>query len=535
MDKFSDAASNAFVLREGVGYEASPGIAVDSTDNVYFIPSYFHNAWRWVPGTGEQYFAGGPAGCGCVTGVAVDQAAGPALDSVYVDQGTSVAEYPLDPAEGSEPEVFGSGALAEGSGIAVSSAHIVYVADAKTGDVDVFTEGPKPMVPVTEKAVSIEGLAATLTGKLEGGESNYHFAYNTNGTCTHGSTTPVVVAAGSENVAVKITGLIAETKYTYCLLDENKYGQESGSAETFETKSSAPFTEKTASSVHRVDAALEATVNPEREESTCVFQYGKSESYGQETPCEQATLGDGETGVTVTGSIKGLEPDTTYDYRILATNLTGTRPGPNESFTTEVIPPTDVETAPAASVTPTTAVLGGEANPGGSATYYIQYGAPTCSLNGVPNFAWWLCATKTADAGPIRGDSTQTVAPIEVTGLTPGTTYRYLIVAHNANGSERGDEAMFTTPPATTPAAAGSTTTPPAAAVVPVLVPKPAVVKPPPKRKSAAQEKAEKLSKAVKQCKKTKNKTKRKACEAQAQKRYGAKPKSKPKPSKRGH
>ena len=117
-----------------------------------------------------------------------------------------------------------------------------------------------------------------MKGKLEGGESDYHFAYNTNGTCEGGSTTPVCTETGSENLSVKVIGLIAKTKYTYCLLDENKYGQESGLRNTFETKPSAPVTEKTSSSVKKVEATLEATVNPEREASTCVFQYGKSES-----------------------------------------------------------------------------------------------------------------------------------------------------------------------------------------------------------------------------------------------------------------
>lgn len=44
---------------------------------------------------------------------------------------------------------------------------------------------------------------------------------------------------------------------------------------------------------------------------------------------------------------------------------------------------------------------------------------------------------------------------------------------------------------------------------------------PPPKHKTAAQERAEKLSKALKACRKKKNKHNHKACEAQARKRYG--------------
>jgi hypothetical protein len=515
-DEFNDASVNGFVLSDAAEFPEGPGFAVDSKGNIYFVYSFFHNAFRWVPGVEFEFFAG-TQGCGCVTGIALDQTTGPTLDGVYVDQGTSVAQYAPDPPVEEppvKPEVFGSSALAEGSGIAVSSAHTVYVADTKTGDVDVFAEGAKP-VPTAEKTGVVEGTSATLEGNLAGDESRYHFAYNTGSTCVGGQTTPTVTSTVSSTVSTEVTGLVAKTEYTFCLIAENTYGAESGAPITFTTTASKPVIEKTSSSVQGAEATLEATVNPELEPTTCVVQYGITQSYGQETKCAPETLSAEGIGLPVTAALEGLVPDTTYDYRILATNGTGTRQGPNETFTTEVIPPTDVETAPASDLTPTTAQLGGQANPGGSATYYIEYGAPTCSLNGIPNFAWWLCATKTAEAGPLSGDSTQAVAPIEVTGLTPGTTYRYWIVAHNANGSERGEEALFTTPTAGAPAAAGSTTTTPAPAVV--TAPKALVPPPPPKRTTVTR--AQKLAKALQACKK-KPKRSRFSCEKTARKTY---------------
>jgi sugar lactone lactonase YvrE len=531
--KFDEASSNVFTTHEHeeeeFGTEAA-GIAIDSKENLYLIDSFFsQKALKFEPGTPSRAFAG-LTECSCDTGVAVD----PVTNNVYVDQGTSVAKYApfAEPFEEPIEPPFGSGALVEGSGIAVSSAHTVYVADTKAGEVDVFSEGPKS-VPAAEKAGVVEGTSAGLEGNLDGAESRYHFAYNTGSTCKGGKATPTVQTTVSENVSVLVTGLVAQTQYAFCLVTENAYGTEFGAPVTFTTTPSVPVIEKTSSSVDRIEAGLEGIVNPEREAASCVFQYGTSLAYGQETPCAPLALGEEGAGVPVTATLEGLVPDTTYDYRILASNGTGTQTGPNETFTTEVIPPTQVETAPATSVTPTTATLGGEANPGGSATYYVEYGSPTCSINGVPNFAWWLCASKSPEAGPLRGDSVQTVAPIEVTGLTPGTTYRYWIVAHNANGSERGEEATFTTPAAAAPLVPSLTTTTPAPAVVPA--PKPPAVKPPPKRtKTAAQEKAEKLGRALKQCRKLKSKAKRKTCEAQVHKRYGPKTKSKPKSSKRG-
>jgi hypothetical protein len=272
-------------------------------------------------------------------------------------------------------------------------------------------------------------------------------------------------------------------------------------------------------------------VNPELEASTCVFQYGKSENYEYEAPCEPATLGAGETAVTATANIKGLEANTTYDYRILATNDTGHQAGPNKTLTTEVITPAEVETAQATGITATSAVIGGQVNPQGGATYYIEYGSPTCSLNGIPNYAWWLCASKSVEAGPLSGDTVQSVVPIEVTGLRPSMTYSYWIVARNADGAERGEEATLTTPAALAPAVVGST---PALTPPPATAPSPLPVRPSIKKKTAAQEKAEKLSKALKQCKQDRSKAKRKTCEAQVRKRYGPKTKSKRQSHQRG-
>jgi hypothetical protein len=534
-DEFDDSQENGFVQRSEVGFLRPLGFAVDSDSGIYLIKksatTQNKNLNKYL-GTGTEEFLGQLDGCECVTGVAVD----PATNSVYADQGTSVAEYgPFgEPFEEPLGPPFGEGSLEGGTGIAVSATHTVYVADSKANDIDVFAEGPKPTAPLTEAPSPVEGISATLKGKLEGGESGYQFAYNTNGTCKGGPVTPVVAATGSESVSVKVTGLTARTKYTVCLLAEDHYGQEPGAALTFETKPSAPVVEAASASVgYKIDAALSGSVNPELEPSTCVFQYGESEAYGQEAKCQPEALGEGSSTVPVSANLEGLEPDTTYDYRLLASNATGEQPGANGTFTTEVIRPTQLETTTPLEVTATTARFAAQANPGGSASYYIEYGPPECSLDGVPNFAWFLCASKSAEAGPVSGDHAQTLPPIEVTGLTPGTTYRYWVVAKNVNGSGQGQTMTFTTLPATPPSVLA---TPPLAAPAILGVPNAPATVPVKtvKKKTVAQEKNEKLSRALKQCKKLSSKTKRKACEARAKKRYGPKPKSKPKFSKRG-
>jgi hypothetical protein len=441
--EFNDEEHNAFIQRDELIGGMLLGMAVDSKDSI-FLSNSAMSLWKFTPGReGVEFIEeAGFEGCKCVRGIAVQ----PGTNNVYTDRGTAVAKYPPFPIlETKIEEEFGKPELVAGTGIAVTVTGIVYVADATANDVSIFKEAPKPEKPVTSPKTIVEGLAASVEGELLGGESTYYFAYNTNGTCTGTGTlkTSLTPATGTATVTAKLTGLVAKTKYTFCVIAENQYGQEPGEPQNFETSASAPVIEKVIATVKEAQVTLEASVNPELEPASCTFQYGKSETYEHETPCQ--TLGEGGKNVPVNATLTGLEPNTTYYYRVLAHNKTGEQ-HTNGMFTTEVITPIEVETAPATSITPTSARLGGQVNPQGGATYYVEYGPPTCSLNGKPGYAWWLCATKSSEAGPLTGNTLQNATPIQVTGLTPGTTYKYWIVATNKNGTERGEETTFTTP-----------------------------------------------------------------------------------------
>lgn len=110
-----------------------------------------------------------------------------------------------------------------------------------------------------------------------------------------------------------------------------------------------------------------------------------------------------------------------------------------------------VASAPATSVTDTGATLTGTVDPNGTATdYAFQYG---------PTTAYGEETTVTAD-GSGTSSVTQTAA---VTGLTPGTTYHYRIIAFNADGSGTpaigADESFTTTGTAPVPSLRPTATT----------------------------------------------------------------------------
>jgi IPT/TIG domain/FG-GAP repeat len=97
-------------------------------------------------------------------------------------------------------------------------------------------------------------------------------------------------------------------------------------------------TTSAASTVTGSSASLNGTVEPNGLETTYRFEYGTSASYGTTVPVPAAPAGQGKLPVHVSEAIAGLKPNTTYHYRLLATNSGGTSDGADSSFLTA--PPT---------------------------------------------------------------------------------------------------------------------------------------------------------------------------------------------------
>lgn len=131
----------------------------------------------------------------------------------------------------------------------------------------------------------------------------------------------------------------------------------------------------------------------------------------------------------------GLTTGQTYYYWIVASNASGKEHGAQQTFTPGE--PTEVNTEPAEEVTETTAYLSGELNVHGEGTYYFEYGTEPCGVAS--------CGTKTAEEGPVTGETRKVVESIQVTGLKPETTYHYWVVVSNSNGTVHGKDRSFTT------------------------------------------------------------------------------------------
>ncbi len=120
------------------------------------------------------------------------------------------------------------------------------------------------------------------------------------------------------------------------LIGDNSDSGGVGAAWIFQNLRVSPPTVVTeaASAVGQTSATLTATVNPSgRTVSDCHFDYGTTLSYGKSVRCASRP-GSGESPVAVSASLRGLNANTTYHFRIVATNPKGTSKGGDETFTT---------------------------------------------------------------------------------------------------------------------------------------------------------------------------------------------------------
>ncbi|HET8862223.1 MAG TPA: S8 family serine peptidase [Solirubrobacterales bacterium] len=95
-----------------------------------------------------------------------------------------------------------------------------------------------------------------------------------------------------------------------------------------------------ASQVKALRATLNGTVNPGGLSTTYRFEYGETKAYGGKVPTSAKAIGSGGGDVAVTETVKGLKSNTTYHYRVTATNAEGTTYGEDRTFSTEqFLPP----------------------------------------------------------------------------------------------------------------------------------------------------------------------------------------------------
>ena len=194
-----------------------------------------------------------------------------------------------------------------------------------------------PPVAITNPATLIASFAANLNGSVNphGLTTSVYFQYGT--TNSYGLTTAPQSRTGntSLNVSAHISGLTASTTYHFRIVTTNSAGTRYGSDRTFTTLSPTGFpivTTKPATNVATSAATLNGLLDPHGLTTSVYFQCGTTTNYGRTTAVQSHT---GNTFRNIAANVVGLAGNTTYHFRIVATNSVGTRYGNDRTFTTQ--------------------------------------------------------------------------------------------------------------------------------------------------------------------------------------------------------
>lgn len=365
------------------------------------------------------------------SGVAVD----PSNGDVYVaDSGNVVID--VFSSTGVYLTQFGSGTLAYPTGVAVDGDSNVYVADAGYASLFKYPAlGAGAPTVIDTNGVQAVGVNPVSDEVYvgENGPSGYQVAdYNPAGgrVYTFGS------GRIGASVGIAVKGSTDEV-----------YVADQANSDVLQFASFVAPTVSTggATAVSASSESVAGVVNPEGVQASYRFEYGTEESYGGSGPEEEA--GAGSADVPASSLLEGLEPNTTYHYRLSASNTLGSNFGEDETFTTSPTPPVVDGQAPFASaITATTATLHGTVDPRNSpSTYHFNYGTSTAYTSTAPN--------PDAQGGAAGEEQVSTT----ISGLAPSTTYHFQVVADNGTGGPvAGEDGTFTTLPPVPAASTGS-------------------------------------------------------------------------------
>jgi Ca2+-binding RTX toxin-like protein len=356
--------------------------------------------------------------------------------TVYVEYGTTTGYGKRTASKNVGSGTSGVGVTADMTALAPATTyHYRVVATNASGTAhggDGIVTTLSPPVVAASAADGIGPFHAALHGSVNpnGLATSWYFEYGKStsyGTKTAAQNLPAGTSAVA--VAAGIQGLQAGVTYHFRLVASSNAGTSRSSDRTFVTDAAPAVRTGRATSVTSTAAVLAGTVNPKGRGSSTWFEYGTTTGYGAATPVQDAGFGTADKAVTA--ALAGLRPGTTYHFRIAAKSDAGTTYGADSAFKTSSAP--DVVTGAVNSVGADRVTVTGSVNANGrSTTWWVEIGATTHYTGRSPK--------QSAGAGtsPVALSTT-------ITGLAPGATYHYRVVAQNSAGARAGADATFKT------------------------------------------------------------------------------------------
>ncbi len=204
---------------------------------------------------------------------------------------------------------------------------------------------------------------ATVAGSItpQGLPTTYHFAYvplsayeaalakgaadpyasSNGGRSTYETSLDEKVADYAPHpVAATLEELAPETTYVYALVASNELGPTTGGPRTFTTQAAIPPLAATgpALGISQLAATITGSVDTRGLQTSIQFELGTAPYAGALLPAAVVPGSEAGTSEQVQRYSTGLQPGTTYYYRLIATGPEGVATGAEQSFTTPGFP-----------------------------------------------------------------------------------------------------------------------------------------------------------------------------------------------------
>ncbi len=209
--------------------------------------------------------------------------------------------------------------------------------------------------------------------------------------------------------------------------------------------------------VKSFSAVMSGELNPENANTTFAFQYAPTQACVEAERVAEHSVAVGECpGVLETSALqsseyarvattleaRGLQPNSSYRYRLVATSENDTKTetregaGPEGEFQTAPAPVPAALSGAASAIGATTATVAGTVNPDGQpAVYTFELGVYDAA-----GTQYGIVLSAPAGSGAVPVEETLPLA-----GLQPGTTYAYRIAVTSSYGTSYGETMTFTT------------------------------------------------------------------------------------------
>jgi phosphodiesterase/alkaline phosphatase D-like protein len=246
---------------------------------------------------------------------------------------------------------------------------------------------------------------------------------------------------GLHDVSMYVSASNPGTRYYCRMLATNPYGPSQSPILTFVTPgATAPLPPGIVSKgVHYLASTsvrIDSGIFPDTLPADVVVEYGPTDAFGSAT--NPVTAPASSTEVPIQIDLVGLNPATTYYYRIVATNTSGPSNGSTLTFTTQAAPPPltgpDLIVGDLTNLAPSGVTFNAKVNPNGAATgLKVEYGTTS---------AYGSEATLDVAAG-----TSPVPVSVPLNGLTQHTTYFYRLSATSSDGAITDAPNSFLTPP----------------------------------------------------------------------------------------